>query len=83
MKVLIVHAHPEPGSFTGAMKQVALETLRGAGHGVRVSDSYEMNFNPVASGADFRARANSSYLVYALEQRHAAGHSERLPGSSA
>lgn len=71
MKVLIVHAHPEPGSFTGAMKQVAIETLTGAGHEVRVSDLYEMKFNPVASSTDFRTRANSSYLVYALEQRHA------------
>src|SRR6266850_7344378 len=71
MKALIVHAHPEPGSFTGAMKQVAVETLRGAGHEVRVSDLYEMKFNPVASGADFQARTNNAYLVYALEQRNA------------
>ena len=71
MKVLIVHAHPEPGSFTGAMKQLAVETLGSAGHEVRVSDLYEMKSNPVASAADFRERTNSGYLVYALEQRHA------------
>ena len=71
MKVLIVHAHPEPGSFTGAMKQLAVETLGRAGHEVRVSDLYEMKFDPVASSADFRERTNSGYLVYALEQRHA------------
>src|SRR5260221_7995976 len=71
MKTLIVHAHPEPGSFTGAMKQVAVETLRRAGHEVRVSDLYEMRFNPVASSADFQARTNNAYLLYALEQRHA------------
>src|SRR5260221_9345770 len=71
MKTLIVHAHPEPGSFTGAMKQVAVETLRRAGHEVRVSDLYEMRFNPVASSADFQARTNNAYLLYSLEQAHA------------
>jgi len=71
MKTLIVHAHPEPGSFTAAMKQLAVETLGRAGHEVRVSDLYEIRFNPVASSADFQARANNAYLLYALEQRHA------------
>ena len=32
MNVLIVYAHPEPRSFNGAMKDVAVETLRGMGH---------------------------------------------------
>jgi len=73
MKAFIVHAHPEPNSFTAAMKQLAVDTLRAAGHDVRVSDLYAMKFNPVASGADFRKRSNNDYLVYALEQRHADG----------
>jgi NAD(P)H dehydrogenase (quinone) len=71
MKVLIVHAHPEPTSFTSAMKNVAVEVLAEAGHEVVVSDLYEMKFNPVASADDFLGRANPDYLVYALEQRHA------------
>lgn len=70
MQVLIVHAHPEPRSFTGAMKDAAIETLEGAGHTVVLSDLYAMGFNPVASAADFAGRANPDYLVYALEQRH-------------
>ena len=69
MKVLIVHAHPEPQSFTTAMRDLALETLQGQGHEVQVSDLYAMNWNPVASAADFVERENSDYLVYALEQR--------------
>jgi NAD(P)H dehydrogenase (quinone) len=71
MNVLIVHAHPEPGSFTTAMKDLAARTLREAGHEVVVSDLYAMKFNPVASAADFHRRANPDYLVYALEQRNA------------
>jgi len=69
MKVLIVHAHPEPQSFTAALRDLARETLEGQGHQVQVSDLYAMNWNPVASAADFTTRANPDYLVYALEQR--------------
>ena len=69
MNVLIVHAHPEPQSFTTALKNLAVEKLTQAGHQVVVSDLYAMNFNPVASAADFTARKNPDYLVYALEQR--------------
>ena len=72
MNVLIVHAHNEPQSFSTALYQLAEETLRGQGHEVRVSDLYAMNWNPVASAADFGARSNPDYLVYALEQREGA-----------
>ncbi|WP_213308086.1 NAD(P)H-dependent oxidoreductase [Paraburkholderia sacchari] len=69
MKVLIVHAHPEPQSFTTSMKDRAVRTLEAQGHEVMVSDLYAMNWNPVASAADFGMRRNADYLVYALEQR--------------
>ncbi|WP_152223461.1 NAD(P)H-dependent oxidoreductase [Pseudomonas sp. SCB32] len=70
MNVLIVHAHNEPGSFTAAMKNLAVVVLSEQGHEVKVSDLYAQRFNPVASAADFGCRANDEYLVYALEQRH-------------
>ncbi len=73
MNILIVHAHPEPQSFCTAMKDLAVTTLEQAGHHVQVSDLYAMNWNPVASAADFAVRSNPDYLVYALEQRHAHG----------
>ena len=69
MKVLIVHAHPEPQSFTAALRDKAVATLEAQGHEVQVSDLYNMNWNPVASDADFSNRENPEYLVYALEQR--------------
>lgn len=69
MNVLIVHAHPEPNSFTAALRDQAIETLNAQGHQVQVSDLYEMNWNPVASANDFCARQDADYLVYALEQR--------------
>ncbi|MGH8433362.1 MAG: NAD(P)H-dependent oxidoreductase [Pseudomonas sp.] len=72
MKVLLVHAHPEPQSFTSALRDLALETLQGQGHEVCTSDLYAMNWNPVAGAEDFTARENPDYLVYALEQREGA-----------
>ena len=72
MNVFIVHAHPEPQSFSASMCLVATEQLRAQGHEVRVSDLYVSGFNPVASAADFGQRKHPDYLNYALEQRH--GH---------
>lgn len=69
MKILIVHAHPEPQSFSSALRDLALETLQGQGHQVQQSDLYALDWNPVASAADFVERTNPDYLVYALEQR--------------
>lgn len=69
MKVLIVHAHPEPQSFTAALRDQAVATLEAQGHEVQVSDLYKMKWNPVASADDFSSRENPEYLVYALEQR--------------
>jgi NAD(P)H dehydrogenase (quinone) len=69
MKILIVHAHYEAQSFNASMKDIAVDTLTQAGHEVQVSDLYAMNWNPVASVADFKSINNPDYCVYALEQR--------------
>jgi len=70
MKVFIVSAHPEPKSFNTALRDLSIRVLANLGHEVRVSDLYDMHFNPVASAMDFSDRVNPDYLVYALEQRH-------------
>lgn len=70
MKVFLVHAHPEAGSFCSALARTATEELRSQGHEVRTSDLYASHFNPIASADDFGSRKNPDYLVYALEQRH-------------
>ena len=57
MKVPIVHAHPEPLSFNGALTNLAVEVLTQAGHFVQVSDLYAMNFDPLlflSTGTDWR-----------------------------
>jgi len=75
MHILMIHAHNESQSFNAAMKDLAVAELQTQGHRVEVSDLYAMNWNPVASAADFGSRADSQYLTYALEQRH--NHSVR------
>lgn len=52
MHILIVYAHPEPTSFNGAMKDLAVDTLTAQGHTVEVSDLYAMGWNAVAGPAD-------------------------------
>lgn len=70
MRVLIVHAHPEPKSFSSTLRAVAETELRNSGHDVVVSDLYEMGFDPVAGPDDFLERREPEYLTYALEQRN-------------
>lgn len=79
MNILIIHAHHEPQSFNAALKDLALAELAARGHELRLSDLYAMNWNPVASAADFGERANPDYLVYALEQRHNHQHATLAP----
>ncbi|MBC7738097.1 MAG: NAD(P)H-dependent oxidoreductase, partial [Candidatus Saccharibacteria bacterium] len=69
MHVLIVYAHPEPKSFNGAMKDLAVTTLTGLGHSVEVSDLYAMGFNPVAGEGDMTGtRAKTETFSLAREQ---------------
>ncbi len=72
MNVLIVYAHPEPTSFNGAMKDLAVETLTALGHAVTVSDLYAMGWNAVTGPADFAGdRAEPERMSIAREQTHA------------
>ena len=72
MNVLIVYAHPEPKSFSGAMKDAAVETLESAGYQVVVSDLYAMRFRAVVGLGDFTGeRADPDFLSIAREQAKA------------
>ena len=73
MRVFIVHAHPEPRSFNGAMTRAATAALKDAGHEVVVSDLYAMGFNPVSGRHNFTAVSNPVYRQQA-EEAHAATH---------
>lgn len=78
-KVHVVHAHPEPRSFCTAMAHEARRVLKSRGDDVSFSDLYALNFDPVGRASEFAERANSDYLVYALEQRYALEHNTLAP----
>ena len=71
MRIFIVHAHPEPGSFNGALTQAAAEALIAGGHEVAVSDLYAMGFDPVSDRRNFTTVHNAAYYRQQAEEAHA------------
>ena len=71
MKTLIVYAHPEPTSFTAALKDAAVRAVESAGHAAVVSDLYAEKFNPVAGRHDFLTVADAARFHYQTEQAFA------------
>lgn len=63
MKTLIVYAHPEPKSLNSSLKDLAVTTLEAAGHEVRVSDLYAMNWKAVVDATDYGSEASSPLKV--------------------
>lgn len=54
MKVYVVYCHPDPESFTAAVRDRAVNTLQATGHQVRVSDLYADDFEPAMSQQEHR-----------------------------
>ncbi len=71
MNTLIIYAHPEPKSFNGAMKDLAVSTLSELGHNVEVTDLYAQKFNPVISTADVKVRKDPDFFEFASEAGNA------------
>lgn len=71
MRVLIVYCHPEPRSFNGAMFHTACEALAAAGHEVRTSDLYGMDFDPASSRKNFSTVKDPDYLKLQIEEMYA------------
>jgi NAD(P)H dehydrogenase (quinone) len=75
MNVLIIFAHPEPASFSAALKDEAVAALAQAGHAVVVSDLYAMGWNPALGPQEFEHdRADAAFLDLSREQEHAHRH---------
>ena len=54
MNVLVVYCHPDPTSFTAAIRDATVETLTSAGHTVRLRDLYASGFDPKFTAAEYR-----------------------------
>ena len=76
MKTLIIHTHPNPASFTTALKDTVVAAHREIGDEVIVKDLYAMGFDPVfrgeelgrvfsGQGSDADARAEQADLLAA------------------
>ncbi len=79
MKILYVHAHPEPRSFNGVLRDTAVETLTGEGHEVRQTDLHELQFNPVPGWHDFSDQLADDYFNYQDAQLQAQEHGSFAP----
>jgi putative NADPH-quinone reductase len=55
MRLLVIHAHPVPESFSAALCKVAVDSARAQGHEVQLIDLYAEGFNPVMSAEEHRA----------------------------
>lgn len=62
MRWLIVHANPDPDSYSAALRDQALASLASAGHDVRLIDLYALGFNP-----NFTEDEHRNYLEVALD----------------
>ncbi|MBB4374100.1 NAD(P)H dehydrogenase (quinone) [Bradyrhizobium sp. cir1] len=71
MKVLIVFAHPEPRSLSGALRDVAVKALEAQGHGVRVSDLYAQSWKSEVDRADFPSLPSDARLAPAAASKQA------------
>jgi putative NADPH-quinone reductase len=71
MKILIIYAHPEPQSMNSAMFTKAIDTLTSAGHEVKVSDLYTMQFNPVSDRTNFTTVNDPGFFKQQLEEVYA------------
>jgi NAD(P)H dehydrogenase (quinone) len=69
VNVLVVYAHPEPHSFNGAMKDLAVSLLSAQGHEVVVSDLYAMAFDARAGCSDFLSNYDEPLRLQASQLR--------------
>jgi putative NADPH-quinone reductase len=57
-RALVVYCHPKPDSFTAAVRDVVLDSLRAQGAEVRLTDLYARRFDPVLAPTEWEG-----YLV--------------------
>lgn len=71
MNILVVHAHPEPRSLNGSLRDFTVGRLESAGHAVQVSDLYAMNWNAAVDAGDSTDYRPGDRFDPSLDSRHA------------
>ena len=69
MKVHLVVAHPEQGSFNFALHQTAINVFKNENFKLEISDLYKQNFNPVAGKKDTANYPVGEFFQLAKAQR--------------
>lgn len=54
MRALVVYCHPNPASFTSAVRNLVIEKLTRAGAEIRLTDLYARGFQPALSGPEWQ-----------------------------
>lgn len=78
MRVLLVYCHPDPESFTAAVKATAVAALTAAGHTVDLIDLYADGFDPV-----LRRQERRDYHTPGVNEAPVADHLARLRAAEA
>lgn len=71
MHTHIVHAHPEPKSYNGALTRAAEKALIQHGGSVTINDLYNPAFDPVEGSQHYASRVAGDHFAPLAEQRHA------------
>ncbi|WP_428512443.1 NAD(P)H-dependent oxidoreductase [Roseovarius sp.] len=71
MHTHIVHAHPEPTSYNGALTDTAQQALARSGGTVSISDLCAEGFDPVERAAHYTDHADTDAFAALNEQRNA------------
>ena len=79
MNALIVHAHPEPQSFSSALARTASAALEKSGHRVKLIDLYTDGFDPVSDRRNFQTVSDADYFKQQAEEIHATKQSGFVP----
>jgi len=72
MRISVILAHPDTGSFNHAVAETAVRELRRAGHAVSFHDLYEEGFDPVLPAIEIPTGADLSLPIAAHCQEIAA-----------
>lgn len=83
MNAFLVYAHPEPTSFTAALRNVAVDALVNDGHRVQVSDLNAMRFDPVSDRRNFTTSFDEWRFDQQREEKHASAHDGFAPDVAA
>jgi NAD(P)H dehydrogenase (quinone) len=71
MRVLVVHAHPDPKSFNRALCDAAVKVLRSNGHDVHIIDLYAEQFVAAMTRAERVAYETDSPIQCDQVRKHA------------